>query len=34
MIKEKELNRVQTRFVQVFDVKIVDKFLGVVEFIS
>jgi hypothetical protein len=32
--KEKKLNRVWTRFVWVFDVKVVDEFLGVVEFIG
>ena len=37
MIKEKrkeKLNRVRTRFVWVFDVKIIDEFLGMVEFIG
>ena len=32
--RREKLNRVWTRFVQVFDVKIIDEFLGVVEFIG
>jgi len=32
--RKEKLNRVRTRFVRVFDVKIIDEFLGVVEFIG
>ena len=32
--RKEKLNRVRTRFVQVFGVKIIDEFLGVVEFIG
>ena len=32
--RKDKLNRVRTRFVWVFDVKIIDEFLGVVEFIG
>ena len=32
--RREKLNRVRTRFVRVFDVKIIDEFLGVVEFIG
>jgi len=32
--RKEKLNRVRTRFVRVFDMKIIDEFLGVVEFIG
>jgi len=32
--RKEKFNRVWTRFVRVFDVKIIDEFLGVVEFIG
>jgi hypothetical protein len=32
--RREKLNRVQTRFVWVFDMEVVDEFLGVVEFIG
>ena len=32
--KREKLNRVRTRFVRVFDMEVVDEFLGVVEFIG
>ena len=32
--RKEKLNRVRTRFVRVFDVKIIDELLGVVEFIG
>jgi len=32
--RKEKLNRVRTRFVRVFDVKIIDEFLGMVEFIG
>ena len=32
--RKEKLNRVRARFVRVFDVKIIDEFLGVVEFIG